>query len=725
MEKQKITHELVASCAVGLEQLVAAELRKNGGEEIRVEKGAVFCRSNLETAYRLCLWSRFASRVFVKLASFLVKNEDDLYHQASSFDWQEHLAQTTTFAISCTLRGKTKITNNRFAALRVKDALVDYFRNLYGDRPSVKGDRPDIQFHLHLTAQEKEDRATLYIDFSGEPLHRRGYRVASTLAPLKENLAAAIIALNGWQQGETLIDPMCGSGTLLIEAAMMYGDVAPGISRPYFGFFGWCGHDASLWQRLLDEAIEREERGLDKKWPIFLGYDADPVAVSAARKNIVRAGLDGFIQVKQAELATLASPDKKGTIVSNLPFGERLLEKELASLLYRAVGRIAKERFSGWKLALFIANPELTDSFSIQWQRKEPLFHGGLPCRLLCGVVEEGGQKDFVQQLAENPELPQGSIDFANRLRKNFIKNQKMAKKEGLSCFRLYDRDLPEYNFALDLYEKWFHLQEYAPPKTVDAEVAERRIKQASYAIQALFGVRSNRIFIKRRERQRGKKQYEKKKNKGKMFVVKEGRASFLVNFTDYLDTGLFLDHRPVRRRIFERAKGKRFLNLFAYTGTATIQAALGGAAETTTVDLSANYLQWAEKNLALNGFSGQKHFFIKADSLEWLQQEQGFFDLIFIDPPTFSNTKKAKRVFDIQKDHPRLIHLAMKRLAPGGVLLFSTNFRRFSIDEALFFQYDICDISKETIPYDFERDKKIHQCWELCRLPELCENAG
>ncbi len=561
---------------------MAGELQENGGKNIKTAKGAVFCRSGLETAYRLCLWSRFASRVLVQLASFTVKGEDDLYQKMSDFCWQKHLQQTTTFAINCTVSGKTKITNNRFAALRVKDALVDHFRSRCNGRPSVQVSRPEIQFHLYLEPGEGGDIAVLYLDFSGEPLHRRGYRVATTLAPLKENLAAAIIALSGWQRAEALIDPMCGSGTLLIEAAMIFGDVAPGIYRSYFGFFGWLGHNSLMWERLVAEAADREEAGLDKKWPIFLGYDADPVAVSAARKNIMRAGLGEVVQIKRAELATLAPPCDRGTVVANLPFGERLLEKEMAALLYRATGRIVKERLYNWKLAFFISEPELTDSFYIQWQRKETLFHGGLRCRLLCTPGQQSPQQEFVQTLAEEPSIPEGATDFANRLRKNFAAASKRAKKEKISCYRIYDRDLPEYNFSVDLYEKWFHLQEYAPPATVTPAVAEKRIKLAIHTIQALFGVRSNRIFIKRRERQRGRKQYQKKGSSGRMFAVKEDRASFLVNFTDYLDTGLFLDHRPIRRRIFLEAKGKRFLNLFAYTGTATVQAALGGAVETT-----------------------------------------------------------------------------------------------------------------------------------------------
>lgn len=709
--------ELVVSCAVGLEQLVAEELCENGGKNINQMVGAVSASGDLECAYRLCLWSRFASRVFLQLASFSIRDEDELYLNASRIPWQKHLGNENTFAVNASLRGKTRVSNSQFAALRVKDALVDYFRQQSGERPSVQAQRPDTQFHLHLEKGEGGDNATIFIDLSGEGLHRRGYRVSGTLAPLKENLAAAIVGLSGWRRGEALLDPMCGSGTLLIEAAMIFGDVAPGISRPYFGFLGWRGHDEKLWECLVREAAERRGVALQKKWPLFLGYDADPVAVSAARKNITRAGLDEYVQVKQADLATFASPCETGTIVSNLPFGERLEEEQTVSMLYRAVGRITKERFPHWKLAVFISRPELTDRFSLKWERRERLFHGGLPCRLLCTALEGQQESSFVWDLPEQPQLPDTGLDFANRLRKNFQKMQKWAKKEGISCYRIYDRDLPEYNFSLDLYEKWFHLQEYAPPGTVGAEVAEQRIKTAIQVIQTIFAVRSNRLFVKRRERQRGSRQYEKKKNTGKMVEVREGEAALLVNFTDYLDVGLFLDHRPLRSRIFQQAKGRRFLNLFAYTGTATVQAALGGAVETTTVDLSANYLDWARKNIVLNGFSQLRHHFIKADSMEWLRQAQGRFDCIFVDPPTFSNTKKEKRVFDIQRDHVELLTLAMRRLSEDGVLWFSTNFRRFQLDESLLSQYDIDDISLSTIPHDFHRNRNIHRCWELRRV--------
>jgi 23S rRNA (guanine2445-N2)-methyltransferase / 23S rRNA (guanine2069-N7)-methyltransferase len=701
--------ELIAGCASGLERLVEEEILQFGGLDVCCANGVVTWRGSLESGYRCCLWSRFASRVFLQLAQFPIVDEETLYQRCLEVDWQEHLAEGTSFAVSCTISGESPITHSRYAALKVKDGLVDMFRNRTGNRPSVKTSRPDVQVHLHIDGKT----AALSLDLSGESLHRRGYRGAAVKAPLKETLGAAIVALSGWLTDTgTLIDPMCGTGTLLIEAALMFGDSAPGLSRRYFGFFGWLGHDAKLWNSLVEEALEREERGLEKRWPLMLGYDCDPVAVSAARKNIELAGLSEHIQVKQAELATLRSPDKQGMLLSNLPYGERLSETEQVSRLYRAFGRILKQRFSGWKTAVFISNPTLTDSFTLAWENKYKLFNGSIPCRLLTGSVtgEEGAFRWFpVEQKSEDPDS-----EFGNRLRKNLKKILKWASKEDISCFRIYDRDLPDYNLSIDLFSKWVHIHEYAPPKTIDPQLAASRMAAAVKSVRDILGVRSNRIFLKARERQKGPKQYEKKGENGKMYEVREGECSFLVNFTDYLDTGLFLDHRPIREKIYREAKGKRFLNLYGYTGTATVHAAMGGAASTTTVDLSATYLHWAKMNLALNGLTELRNKVEKADCLQWLEESNSKFDLIFIDPPTFSNTKKENRIFDVQKDHARLINLAMARLETGGCLIFSTNFRRFKLEEKLQELYDIKDISHESVPFDFSRNEKIHSCWEF-----------
>jgi 23S rRNA (guanine2445-N2)-methyltransferase / 23S rRNA (guanine2069-N7)-methyltransferase len=283
-------------------------------------------------------------------------------------------------------------------------------------------------------------------------------------------------------------------------------------------------------------------------------------------------------------------------------------------------------------------------------------------------------------------------------------------------CFRLYDRDLQEYNVSVDIYEKWILVQEYVAPSTINEQLAKERFQQVLVQVRHLFSVRRDRVFVKTRRKQKGKAQYQKQGSRKKMHVVREGDCSLLVNFTDYLDTGIFLDHRNIRLRIAKEAKGKRFLNLFAYTGTASIHAAVGGAVATTTVDLSANYLNWARMNLGLNGFGGLAHETVKADCMKWLQEARGEYDLIFVDPPTFSNTKKERRVFDVQRDHKRLIELSANRLAEDGLLLFSTNFRQFKMDESIEKYYSVKDISRATIPQDFSRNTKIHQCWEIRR---------
>lgn len=704
---------LTTTCAMGIEALIVDETIQFGGRDVASQPGVVHWNGTLAAGYRCCLWSRFASRVFLRLGEFPVINEESLYKGAMFFDWQQHLTEKSTFAISCTLSEKSPISHNRFAALKFKDGLVDYFRNQVGARPSVKTTRPDVQLHLHIDGA----KGTVFIDLSGESLHRRGYRLASGPAPLKETLAAAIVALSGWlKEPRPLIDPMCGTGTLLIEAALMHQDSAPGLSRSYFGFLGWLGHEGQTWQHLIEEAIDREEVGEKRLCPTMRGYDCDPQAVSAARKNIEKAGLGYCVSVVEKDLAHLHPQGKEsGMLLSNLPYGERLSEKSTVFQLYRGYGNILRRRFPGWRVGVFLGDPQSADCFAISWQHKYKLFNGALPCRLLIGAVEEGGETGFRWPVKPTDG---GEDQFANRLYKNLVQRLRWAEREGVSCFRVYDRDLPDYNLSIDLYEKWVHIQEWSPPKSIDPATAAERLRRAVIVVKELLQARSDRVFLKTRERQKGRSQYEKHNHRGKLYEVREGACTFLVNFTDYLDTGLFLDHRPIRNRFFIEARGKRFLNLFGYTGTASVHAALGGAKSTTTVDLSSTYLEWTRKNLARNGLGENAHHTEEADGLAWLSTCRATYDLIFIDPPTFSNTKKEKRVFDIQKDHVRLLSLAMGRLAAGGLLVFSTNFRKFHLDHGLSERYVVADISTTTIPPDFDRDSKVHRCWEFRHRP-------
>ncbi|MGL1932122.1 MAG: bifunctional 23S rRNA (guanine(2069)-N(7))-methyltransferase RlmK/23S rRNA (guanine(2445)-N(2))-methyltransferase RlmL [Desulfotalea sp.] len=706
-------YQFLANCALGLEELIAEEIASFSGSEIVSDTGIIQWKGSIETAYRACLWSRYSSRILLKLKTYTIANEDDLYSGVLDFAWHEHMDLSTTFAIDCSLGKDAVVNHSQFAALRVKDAVVDFFKAATGDRPSVKTTQPMVRFHIHIGGSE----ATLFVDLSGESLHKRGYRVSGGMAPLKETLAAGIVGLSSWSKGDnpfsTLIDPMCGTGTLLIEAAMLYGDVAPGLGRNYYGFLDWKQHEPTLWKSLVDEAVSREDAGFEKSWPIITGYDADPVVVSAARKNIQRAGFDEHVQVKCSELTNLGSPSKDGTIICNLPYGERLSETEKVRQLYSAFGRIGSNLFAGWNFSAFISNPDLAESFGVSWQDKTRLYNGSIGCRILSGTFEAKENKPFVWEIKQG-DMPEECVQFGNRFKKNLKKYLKAAKKAEITCFRVYDRDLPDYNLSVDIYEKWVYVQEYMPPKTIDTEVARTRFNQALRAIKETLGLRSDRVFVKRRMRQKGKGQYQKQNNRKKMYQVQEGNCRFLVNFHDYIDSGLFLDHRPIRQIIENQAKGKRFLNLFAYTGTASIHAAIGGAATTTTVDLSRTYVEWTAMNFALNGFAENNHSMVKADCLQWLSKERDLYDLIFVDPPTFSNTQKDNRVFDVQRDHTVLLSKAMARLTKEGTLYFSTNFRRFVLDEQLAQRFQIKDISKSTIPFDFSRNEKIHFCWEL-----------
>lgn len=711
--KKKQPLRFTATCGSGLEPLVGEEIAAFGGTAIDSSPGAVSWTGPLETGYRACLWSRFASRILLELARFDAPDPDALYTHAGTILWDDHFTVRSTFAVHTTLVNAA-LTHSQFASLRIKDAIVDQFRKRFGKRPDVNAFAPDIRINLHVQGTG----ASLSLDLSGDSLHRRGYRSGSGEAPLKETLAAAIVRFSGWlervEDEPVLLDPMCGSGTLLIEAALMFGNTAPGLLRKTFGFMAWNKHDPQLWERLIQEALDRESSHLPETWPQFIGYDADPKVVAAARKNVIAAGLREVIVIKQRQLARLQSPAPRGCILTNPPYGERLSDKEVVKYLYRCLGRTFRDQFSGWTLGFFTANPDLSEMLGINWAERHRFFNGPIKCQLLVGKESQMGEKPAHIWPLTPPAAGSPGEAFANRLIKNGSTLLPWARSEGITCFRLYDGDMPEYNLAVDLYEEWVHVQEYAPPATIDPEKAAQRFDLALQVIRQVFDVPRSRLFIKTRQKQKGSQQYQKKPGTGSLYEVHEGGCRFLVNFTDYLDTGLFLDHRITRARLGQLAEGKTFLNLFAYTGTATVYAAMGGATATTTVDISETYLTRAQANLALNGFGGPLHQTVEADCLAWLKEHNERFGVIFVDPPTFSNARHRKQTFDVQKDHPLLLRLAMQHLAKGGVLVFSSNFRKFALDDTLEREFAVREISAETVPPDFQRNRRIHRCWEL-----------
>jgi len=724
------TREWVITGVDGLDDLLVDELTALGGSQPRRLKGAIAVQGDLAAGYRFCLWSRLASRVLLPLLSVPSGDPDKLYQAALKHPWEQVLRPDATFAIRAAA-AKGVSTHTRFAALRLKDAIVDRYRQRSGERPSVDADDPDLSLHVFIEAE----RITVSLDFSGDSLHKRGYRVAQTDAPLKENLAAAMLMQAGWPargQGR-LFDPLCGSGTVLIEAALMYADVAPGLSRIRFGFEGWAGHQGTLWRDLRDDAVSRRIAGLKRTPPRLVGFDADSRALSCAQRNAQTAGVAGWITLAQRSIAEWLLPPEwsasetgagdnhtvPGLVATNPPYGERLGEENNIRYLYRAIGRELREQLPHWDAVVLAADIQHADALGLEHKGTLRLFNGALPIFARHGRVLPAEPEQPLLFNGTLEDIPPEGMDFANRLLKNLKAVLKDAEREDVRCFRLYDADLPEFNVAIDVYDGRLHVQEYAPPKSVDPEKAAARFKLALLVIRKVLGLHRDKVFLKVRERQSGKQQYEKQGKGGKFFEVREGRARLLVNLTDYLDTGLFLDHRPMRLRLAAEAAGKHFLNLFAYTGTASVHAALGDAETTTTVDMSATYLAWTDRNLALNGLPESRHRLIQADVMAWLRDEQTaqpseLYELIFVDPPTFSNSKRMDDIFDVQRDHTQLLRMAMNLLTPDGTLYFSNNFRKFQLDDWLTAQYEIEDISAETIGFDFERNAKIHRCWRL-----------
>ena len=726
-------HAFVATVPRGLADLLARELESVGAQNTRERSAGVSFSGTLETGYRACLWSRTASRVLLQLAEFEAASADEFYAGVRAVDWSVHIDPARTIACEFTGAHPT-ITHSHFGALRLKDAVCDRLRDDTGTRPDVELTRPAVRLHAHANGTH----VTLSIDLAGEGLHRRGYRTEAGEAPLRENLAAGVLLRARWpeaaERGAEFLDPMCGSGTLVIEAAMIAARRAPGLRREYFGFLGWKGHDPELWQRLKMQAVEDAATEVAS---IIRGSDIDQRALTIAAANAERAGVTALVRFERHPVANVRPlTDQPGLICTNPPYGERLGDEVRARMLYAEIGRSLRAHFVGWDAALLAAAPEAAHELRLRSYRVHELWNGAIPVRLLRIDLGAPGEEDIElhrqRQRAEAAASP-GARMFANRLEKNIKRLAKLAQRAQASCYRLYDADMPEYSFAIDRYEAvasgdvHLHVQEYAAPASIDADAARRRRREALSSLPGVLQIAPERIHLRLRQRQSGTEQYQRQSAappssaEQRTLTVQEGGLKFLVNLDDYLDTGLFLDHRLTRARLRERARGARFLNLFCYTASASVYAACGGASSTVSVDLSNSYLDWAAANFKLNGLDPAQHRLQRADCREWLReaaQEPGAgaraFDLIFLDPPTFSNSKRMQGVLDVQRDHPELIDLCMQLLAPGGLLLFSTNAQRFRPDPALEQRWQVTDISAPTLPFDFERNRRIHRCFEI-----------
>jgi 23S rRNA (guanine2445-N2)-methyltransferase / 23S rRNA (guanine2069-N7)-methyltransferase len=380
--------------------------------------------------------------------------------------------------------------------------------------------------------------------------------------------------------------------------------------------------------------------------------------------------------------------------------------------------------FSGWQAAVFTSDLDLGRAVGLRSHKRYAFWNGAIAAHLLLFALEGNELRAQVHTTGAAPEntapavapgeLSEGARMFANRIGKNLKRLAAWRKREQVTCYRLYDADMPEYAVAVDIYGDRACVAEYQAPQGVAPEAAARRLAEVQAALPGALGLAPDRIVYKQRRRQRGSGQYEKRDNQGEFISVTEGRARLLVNLLDYLDTGLFLDHRPLRLRIAAEAAGKDFLNLFCYTGSATVHAALGGARTTTSVDLSNTYLGWLRRNLEHNSLDLRSHALVRANCLPWLQEATGSYDLILLDPPSFSNSSAMEDSFDIQRDHADLVRAAMRVLRGHGQLYFSNNRRGFKLHPALGAEFRCEDITRATLDPDFQRNPKIHCCWSI-----------
>ncbi|MDN3483991.1 bifunctional 23S rRNA (guanine(2069)-N(7))-methyltransferase RlmK/23S rRNA (guanine(2445)-N(2))-methyltransferase RlmL [Pseudoalteromonas sp. APC 3224] len=699
--------QFIALTSIGIENLLVDELTELGATVSKQTVGSVRFEADSLLAQKVCLSTRFATRVLMLIEEKEgVNDKDSLYKFARLQPWQEWFGPTQTFAVDFNGTNDS-LKNTQFSGLVIKDAIVDYFNDLFEQRPNV--DKQDA--NVRVVARLNRHGVSLYIDYSGPRLSERGYRQGQGKAPIKEHLAAAIIKRSGWLENvnQPLFDPCCGAGTILIEAAGMARNEAPGLFREGFAFERLPSFRVAKFKELKEQLLANITD--PKLW--LIGHDYDAQVLDKAIANAQRAELDTVIKFKQSDATKLTSVAKlPGVVISNLPYGERIGSMAELVNLHRSLGVGFKKHFNHWKLALLGMDESLFKLLKLVKQKRYKFKNGPLDVELNLYQLDD---KQVSLTSDDKPALNfEGSMAFANRLKKNKQGLKNWLKQNQVHAYRVYDADIPEYNVAVDIYGDSAVIFEYAAPKEIDEKTSEKRLQDVISLTAQQLDIAPENIAVKVRKKQKGEEQYTPMAKQNRTMVVEEFGAKFKVNLFDYLDTGLFLDHRLARRYIQENAKDKRFLNLFAYTGTASVHAAIGGAKAITTVDLSKTYLKWGQDNFALNDISNTRYRFEQADCLKWLEYAQGQYDLIFLDPPTFSNSKRMKDAFDVQNDHIKLLTWVKKILSPSGTLIFSNNKRGFVMDEVglMGLGLNAENISEKTLSPDFKRNKKIHNSW-------------
>ena len=727
--------EFFATCSKGLERALGNELRAAGVHGVRPLGAGVSFQGEVRDAYLALLWSRIAGRVLLTLGRVPARNADALYEGVKALPWEDHVALGKTIAVSA--RGTNdKLRNTQFTALRVKDAICDKLTDVRGVRPSVDTKTPDVLVNVVLN----HDKATVSIDLSGGALDRRGYQVPgkAPVPVLRETLAASLLELAGWQdaarEGALLLNPLCAAGSIAIEAALIARNVAPGILRQKWGFEGWAGHEERVWAELLDEADAQAAEHADEPARV-VATAANAVSLEYARARAKRAGVADaidFVQVS-APFNVPAQAERAQILACHIDVQDFHLAQ--MPMLYTALSAAADASKGMKRIALLSADENAGAALGMQPVASAHVNNKGSEESMHVFDADERVEERSVVNVrnAQVQVSDAAAQQFASRLNKVVKQRRKWASQNNVSAYRVYDADLPDYNLAVDVYDgagpdegkRLVYVAEYAAPKEIEPEKTARRLRDALAIVPAVLEVDPGRVFVKQRLRSKGGSQYAQENAQhapSTRMITQENGLFFEVNLSDYLDTGLFLDHRMTRKLIATLAKDKVFLNLFAYTGTGSVYAAAGGAKYTTTVDMSNTYLDWAKRNFELNGLMSDHQEFERADCTAWIAEKRRTrerWDLIFCDPPTYSNsTKMGKRTWDVQRDHAELLIGASRLLTRGGAIVFSCNLRSFKPDVESLAKagVQIVDITPKTIPEDFERNQKIHHCYLLRR---------
>ena len=707
----------------GLETALAEELRHLTGAAISDRPFGASAELPPEGVYRILADSLIAARVYLPVARGPANQADQLYELAATIDWSSHLTADDSLSITAT-GGNDALRHTGFIATRIKDAIVDQFRDATGRRPDVDSDNPGLRIHCHVPRQGE---TTLAVELSNGSLHRRGYRVDGGEAPLRENLAAGLLWRARWPQvagtHAGLFDPMCGSGTFLIEAALAVWGMTPAMRERRLGSPGWRGHDTSARAAIMDSAPHSWLDEPPARGAITLfGQDRDPLQLAAAHANIEAAGLGEAVEIHHADSLKAPCPEAlegidTGLLISNVPFGQRVESAGDEADWTRVCSRWIR-CLPNWYWGI-LRGGETDMTWPLRFDKRLTVIHGGDEAEFLRGQFSEKSLRQPAgphalagRLIAQGREGERSAEDFANRLKKNWKQRQSLLK-QGDNALRLYDADLPDFKLAVDYYrtengEAWLDIQEYQAPRQIDPQKARARLAAAVAAAVDTLDIDEDCVVVRQRARQSGRQQYGRFGGEHIERVIRERDSRLMINLTDYLDVGLFIDHRLVRDRLADLARGRHLLNLFCYTASASVRAAVGGARATTSVDLSNTYLDWAERNFELNSIKvNGAHQLIRADVLRWLEQaaRSGMrFDVIFLDPPSFSNSKAMEDDLDIQRDHPALIEACMRLLEADGVLVFSNNRKGFTLNPRVENRFQTHDISRKTLPKDFSR---------------------